>query len=799
MLTGAALSWSNSAGQSNMLFSGGALYHDIEENSDIIRSSGYNTITIWSVHIGTNGGLILNESGIVEDGEYIGRPNWPDGVRKLLEAPTSVNRVELSVGSADVPDWENIEALVKSEGTGPSSALYRNFAKLKEILPEITAINNDDESNYDVETTVAFSKMLIDLGYKITFAPFTVPGFWEMVYDELEAYSPGSVDKVYLQVYAGGSGNDPASWNTRFDIKVTPGLWSYHAGCNQGDSPESMETRMRDWNNATGIDGGFTWLFEDLLRCSEKATVQEYAGAINRAFGIPAPTLGKASGPAPADGATETSVDIDLSWTGGSYDATHSVYFGTSPSLADSDLKGEFTTSFYDPGTLDNNTVYYWRIDGKNSTGEVQGDTWSFTTEVTTPLPGIVSNPSPMDGALDNVRTDAILTWDAAPNAISYDVHFGKEDPPPFIGNQLGTCFEPTGIDPLTTYYWQVNSVNSAGKTTGEIWSYTTQDPNIAPLATLTVSSEFSSAFGASKLVDGVFGFAGGGEWASLREQTPTVTLTWDNEVTIKKIVLYDRPNPVEEILSGILEFGDGTTIEVGPLPDDGDALEVNFAEIKTNTVEFRVTNGEGPNVGMSEFEVFGLDEIGGSPAKPRLVSPGNEAVDLATDVTLDWGFTRNATSYRVYLGENSTISGEDLVDEVTTTELDTSGLKPNTTYFWRVDAVNFLKTVESDVSSFTTVGQQITSIEAEDPIDTIHIYPNPTHGLLEIRFQNDHTPVYLAIYSPLGGKILEQTGIVKGDKIVLDLSKMASAGTGIYLVRFVQSGLEINRSIIVE
>ena len=100
---------------------------------------------------------------------------------------------------------------------------------------------------------------------------------------------------------------------------------------------------------------------------------------------------------------------------------------------------------------------------------------------------------------------------------------------------------------------------------------------------------------------------------------------------------------------------------------------------------------------------------------------------------------------------------------------------------------------------SFTTVAQQITSIEATDPTDTIHIYPNPTHRLLEIIFQNDHTPVYLVIYSPLGGKILEQTGIVKGDKIVLDLSKIASAGTGIYLVRFVQSGREINRSIIVE
>ena len=796
MLLGAAFSWSVTLGQSNMLFSGGALYHDIEENADIIRSSGFNTITIWSVHIGKNGALILNESGIVDGGEYIGRPTWPDGVRKLLEAPTSVNRIELSVGSYGVPDWENIEALVKSEGTGPTSTLYKNFAKVREILPEITAINNDDESNYDVETTVAFSKMLIDLGYKITFAPYTVPGFWESVYDELEAYSPGSVDKVYLQVYAGGAGNNPASWNTRFGIKVTPGLWSYNAGCNQGESPESMETRLGDWNNAAGIDGGFIWLFEDILACTEKATVQEYAGAINRAFDIPAPALGKASNPVPADGATGVSVDFDLSWTGGSYDATHSVYFGTSSGLTDSDLKGEFTAAFYDPGTLENNTIYYWRIDEKNSTGELQGDVWSFTTEVTTPLPGAALNPSPVHMASDGIRTDAILSWDAAPNAVSYDVHFGKEDPPPFVGNQSMTSYEPMDADPLTTYYWQVNSVNSAGKTTGEIWSYTTQDPNIAPLATIEVSSEFSSVFGADKLVDGV----GGAEWASLGEQTPTVKLTWANEVIIKKIMLYDRANPVDEILSGVLEFGDGTKIDVGPLPNNGTGLEVNFPEKNTTSVEFRVTAGKGANVGMSEFEVFGLDIIGGFPDKPSGLKPNDRSVDIPTDVTLDWRFTKNAKSFNVYLSENNIIAENDLLDEVTATRLEVSGLKFNTTYFWRVDAVNFLGVAQSDVFSFTTEEENVvTSIDFEGLTDQVQIYPNPTEGLLNIEFQNDHTPVYLVVYSPLGKKVLEQRGTIAADNIILDLREVTSAQKGIYFIRFVQSGRQINRTVILE
>ncbi|WP_185154127.1 T9SS type A sorting domain-containing protein [Fulvivirga sp. M361] len=798
---GAVLLWSAASGQSNMVFSGGALYHDIDENSDIIRSSGFNTVVLWSVHIGPTGDLILNDGLIAEDGEYAGRADWPASVHKLLEAPTSVERIELSVGSAQVPDWENIEALVNAEGTGPTSTLYKNFAKLKEILP-ITAINNDDESNYDVPTTVAFSKMLIDLGYKITFAPYTRGTlYWQPVYDELEAYQAGSVDKVYLQAYAGGSGNNPADWNNLFGIEVTPGLWSYNASCASGDSPQSMETRMKDWDAAAGIDGGFIWLFEDILRCSEMATARDYANAINRAFNIPAPALSKASDPTPVHQATEISVDGDLSWTAGTYDATHVLYFGTDPSLTDSDLKGELTASFYDPGTLVNNTVYYWRVDEKNSTGELEGDTWSFTTEVTTPLPGASTSPVPANMAT-GIRATTPLSWEAGANAVSYDVYFGTENPPPFIGNQSATSYAPADLQPLTTYYWQVNSVNSTGTTTGEIWSYTVQEPNIAPIATVTVSSEFNSNFSGSKLVDGISGVAanGIGEWASSGEQTPTAKLTWDNEVSIKKVVLYDRPSGAERIDAGILEFGDGSTVMVGALPNNGSALEVNFPEKNTTSVEFRVTAGEGPNVGMSEFEVFGLDLIGGSPSKPRLTRPRNESVDIDKDITLDWGFTKNATTFKVYLSESSTITENDLLEEVTATELDVTGLKANTTYHWRVDAMNFLATIESDVFSFTTIEENtVTSIDAEDLTDAIQIYPNPTTGVLAIEFQNNNAPISLLVYAPLGNKILEQNRTIVDHKITLDLSRIASEYKGIYFLRFTQSGKQINRKIMLE
>ena len=34
----------------------------------------------------------------------------------------------------------------------------------------------------------------------------------------------------------------------------------------------------------------------------------------------------------------------------------------------------------FDPGKLDPDTTYYWRIDAKNSSGTIVGEIWQFTT-----------------------------------------------------------------------------------------------------------------------------------------------------------------------------------------------------------------------------------------------------------------------------------------------------------------------------------------------------------------------------------------------------------------------------------
>jgi hypothetical protein len=102
----------------------------------------------------------------------------------------------------------------------------------------------------------------------------------------------------------------------------------------------------------------------------------------------------QASMPEPTNGATDVSLDPNLSWRIGYNAARHDVYFGTnandindvnSANLADypNVTYENLSANSFSPGTLDMNTTYYWRVDEVNDAHPDmlwKGDVWSFTT-----------------------------------------------------------------------------------------------------------------------------------------------------------------------------------------------------------------------------------------------------------------------------------------------------------------------------------------------------------------------------------------------------------------------------------
>jgi hypothetical protein len=138
---------------------------------------------------------------------------------------------------------------------------------------------------------------------------------------------------------------------------------------------------------------------------------------------------------------------------------------------------------------------------------------------------------------------------------------------------------------------------------------------NIAPSATVTVSSEYSSVYAGTKAVDGIIRQWDNGEWASHGELNPWIRLDWGSGKMINKIKLYDRPNLTDCANGGTLTFSDNSSINVAGLSNDGSSKIISFADKTVTWVKFEVSGGTGLNVGLSEIQIY--TSTGGATATP--------------------------------------------------------------------------------------------------------------------------------------------------------------------------------------
>jgi len=195
-------------------------------------------------------------------------------------------------------------------------------------------------------------------------------------------------------------------------------------------------------------------------------------------FSIPPKT---AYNPDPADGAEFIGPEnVTLKWTAGFGAKLHTVYFGeTFDEVNNATGSAPVGTTSYNPGTLEAEKVYYWRVDEFDAFTTYKGDVWSFTT------PGAVGKPQPVYAATD-VEMNAILSWTPANSTASHELYFGTDKDavryadngsPEYKGSiALGAeSYDPGLLDADTTYVWRVDEVDAQGNTsTGPIWIFTT-------------------------------------------------------------------------------------------------------------------------------------------------------------------------------------------------------------------------------------------------------------------------------------------------------------------------------------
>lgn len=138
----------------------------------------------------------------------------------------------------------------------------------------------------------------------------------------------------------------------------------------------------------------------------------------------------------------------------------------------------------------ENGSQYTVRARATDNAGNVQTtvteSNFTYTPDATPPTKA--TGPYPSNGA-DNVSITVSMSWTPASGADGYNVYFGPQGSMTSRGYQTGLTYEPPS-DLLydTTYTWRIDSVGSGGTTTGDLWSFHTEEPplpsqvvNIAP------------------------------------------------------------------------------------------------------------------------------------------------------------------------------------------------------------------------------------------------------------------------------------------------------------------------------
>ena len=82
--------------------------------------------------------------------------------------------------------------------------------------------------------------------------------------------------------------------------------------------------------------------------------------------------------PSPADGATDVSVKVDLSWVEAAFATSRELWLGKTGAMEKVEPAPEGTTYTV---ALEFGQTYQWRVDQIGPSGTVTGHTWSFTTE----------------------------------------------------------------------------------------------------------------------------------------------------------------------------------------------------------------------------------------------------------------------------------------------------------------------------------------------------------------------------------------------------------------------------------
>ncbi|MDK9698910.1 MAG: hypothetical protein OEM52_01995 [bacterium] len=180
-------------------------------------------------------------------------------------------------------------------------------------------------------------------------------------------------------------------------------------------------------------------------------------------------TLGPATNPVPANGATNVPTNAVLSWTAASGATGYDVYWGTDNPPMTMVSSNQAATN-YTPASIAASTTYYWSIVARNAASTNAGPVWSFTSGA-----GAAPN-APSNGVFTNALMQELTGTfqDNSTDETSFPYYTSTDGANFTFGGSwagiAGTGTRPwgfVGLTPATHYWGRVFATGPGGTSTG--------------------------------------------------------------------------------------------------------------------------------------------------------------------------------------------------------------------------------------------------------------------------------------------------------------------------------------------
>ena len=242
----------------------------------------------------------------------------------------------------------------------------------------------------------------------------------------------------------------------------------------------------------TGLTNGTTYYYEVEAVNSAGTSSPSSSASVTPSAAASPPAAPTGLTAAPGDGSAS------LSWTASSGASSYTVLQSTSSGGTYSAVASGLTGTTYTVTGLTNGTTYYYEVEAVNSAGTSAPSSSASVT------PSAPASPPATPGGLTATggSGQVSLSWSTVTGAVYYGILRGSGPGGPFalIASPAGTTYTDTGLQSTTTYYYEVEAVNSAGSSS----------PSAAVSATTLTATLVVASFQIPSLADaGLWGAIG--------------------------------------------------------------------------------------------------------------------------------------------------------------------------------------------------------------------------------------------------------------------------------------------------